>query len=176
MPDQFAGGRDPGARWCVVYTQPHHELRAKAHLRNQGFAVFLPLSRKTVRHARRFRAVLAPLFPRYLFVEVAVDRDQWSPIRGTYGVAHLIMDGDRPRRVPHGIVESLQELTDDRDVVHFEATLRTGESVRITTGAFAGLVGKLASLDAEGRVQVLLNVLGKDIVAKGTKVGLVPAA
>jgi len=176
MPDHAAGGRDPGARWCVVYTNLHHELRASAHLRNQGFAVFSPLHRKTVRHARRFRTALSPLFPRYIFVSVTVDRDHWTSIRGTFGVSHLIMDGDRPRAVPPGIVESLVAVTDDRDVVHFDTTMRPGQNVRITTGAFAGLVGELASLDSDGRVKVLLDVLGKQVVARGTKVGLVPAA
>jgi transcriptional antiterminator RfaH len=176
MPEFSAGGRDPGARWCVVYTQPHRELRAKAHLKNQDFRVFLPLHRKTVRHARRFRAVLAPLFPRYLFVQLTIGRDHWTPILGTYGVSNLVMEGDAPRRVPFGIVEALLDITDERDVVHLDDTLKAGDSVRITTGAFAGLIGKLASLDADGRVQVLLNVLGKDVVARGKKIGLVPAA
>ena len=176
MPDFRQGGRDLGARWCVAYTQPHRELRAKAHLRNQDFRVFLPLHRKTVRHARRFRAAMAPLFPRYLFVEIEIGRDPWSRIRGTYGISHLIMDGDQPRAVPFGIVESLLAIADERDVVHLDSTLQPGQTVRITTGAFAGLIGKLASLDADGRVQVLLDVLGKQVVARGVGVGLVPAA
>jgi transcriptional antiterminator RfaH len=176
MPDNRQGGPDLGARWCVVYTQPHRELRATAHLKNQRFSVFLPLHRKTVRHGRQFRAALAPLFPRYLFVEILVSRDQWSSIRGTYGVSHLIMDGDQPRAVPRGIVESLLRITDERGIVHLDETMRPGQTVRITTGPFAGLIGELASLDADGRVQVLLNVLGKEVVARGKRVGLVPAA
>lgn len=176
MPDNRQGGRDHGARWCVVYTQPHRELRASVHLKNQGFRVFLPLHRRTIRHARQFRVALAPLFPRYLFVEVLVGRDQWSSIRGTFGVSHLIMDGDQPRAVPPGVVESLLEFSDDRDVVHLDATMRPGQIVRITTGAFAGMVGKLAALGEDGRVKVLLDVLGIEVVARGMGVGLVPAA
>src|ERR1043166_6531453 len=107
MPNVSDSGRGGGVRWCVVHTQPHRELRAGVHLRNQGYRVFLPLHRNTVRHARQFRIALAPLFPRYLFVEILVGRDRWSCIRGTYGVSSLIMDGERPRAVPNGVVESL---------------------------------------------------------------------
>lgn len=177
MPDDRLGGRDLSVvRWCVVYTQPHRELRAASHLGNQGFQAFAPLHRKTVRHARQFRSSLAPLFPRYIFVQVLLGRDQWSKIRGTYGVSHLIMDGEQPRAVPRGVVEALLQAADDRGLVDLDSTLQPGQAVRLTTGAFAGLVGKLAALDPDGRVRVLLDVLGKEIVATGTNVGLVPAA
>jgi transcriptional antiterminator RfaH len=164
------------ARWCVVHTQPHRELRANLHLKNQGYRVFLPLHRNTVRHARQFRVALAPLFPRYLFVEILVGRDRWTPIRGTQGVSHLIMDGDRPRPVPAGVVESLLAIADEMGIVHLETAMRSGQAVRITNGAFAGLVGRLATVDGNGRVKVLLDVLGKEITASGTNLGLVHAA
>jgi transcriptional antiterminator RfaH len=136
----------------------------------------LPLHRNTVRHARQFRVALAPLFPRYLFVEVTIGRDRWSAIRGTFGVSHLIMDGDRPKAVPHGIVEALLAVTDDAGLVYLDATMRPGQKVRITSGPFAGLVGKLAATDGNGRVKVLLDVLGTEVMASGTNLGLVHAA
>lgn len=86
------------------------------------------------------------------------------------------MDGDSPRVVPPGVVERLIELSDSRSVVDFDKTFLPGESVRITNGPFSGLVGTLASLDDEGRVEVLLDILGKATVAKGADLGLVPAA
>ncbi len=164
------------ARWCVVHTQNHRELRASHHLKAQGYRVFLPLHRNTVRHARQFRVALAPLFPRYLFVAILVGHERWSSIRGTYGVSSLVMDGDRPRTVPPGVVESLLAIADEMGVVHLDATMRAGQAVRITTGAFAGLVGKLAAVDGNGRVKVLLDVLGKQVTASGTNLGLVHAA
>jgi transcriptional antiterminator RfaH len=177
MPEISQGGRGRDAvRWCVVQTQAHCELRAAAHLRNQSFKVFLPLHRKTVRHARQFRAVLAPLFPCYLFVAIAIDRDRWTSIKGTVGVVRLLMEGDLPRPVPRGVVEGLGAIADAHGIVRLDSTILPGDTVRITTGAFAGLVGKLASLDANGRVSVLLDVLGKEVVATGTNVGFVPAA
>src|SRR5205823_331150 len=121
---------------------------ASVHLKNQGYRVFLPLHRNTVRHARQFRIALAPLFPRYLFVEILVGRDRWSAIRGTYGVSNLIMDGERPRGVPNGVVEALLAVADHTGIVHLDGTMRPGQTVRITNGVFAGLVGRLATVDA----------------------------
>ena len=56
------------ADWYVVNTQPRAESRAKHHLELQGFGVFCPRYRKTVRHARKTKSAFAPLFPNYLFV------------------------------------------------------------------------------------------------------------
>jgi transcription antitermination factor NusG len=136
----------------------------------------LPLVRKTIRHARTFYSRATPLFPRYLFVELVIGRDRWTSIRGTVGVAHLMMDGDLPRAVPEGVVETFLKAVDPDGFITFEPTLQAGEQVRLVSGPFAGLVGKLVSLDPNGRVRVLLDVLGTQISVTSNRVGLVPAA
>ena len=51
-------------RWFLVHTLPRSELRARLHLEAQGFRTHLPRYSKTIRHARQFRTVRAPLFAR----------------------------------------------------------------------------------------------------------------
>ena len=80
-------------RWYVVRTQPHREARAYYQLQNQNYQVFLPRFPKSRRHARKFDTVLAPLFPRYLFVGLDLTRHPWRSVNGTYGVEHLLMRG-----------------------------------------------------------------------------------
>src|SRR5712671_5217544 len=95
-------------RWFLVLAQPKGERKAQWHLKAQGFATYLPQIRKTVRHARQLRTVQAPLFPRYLFVILDLDRDRWLSVRSTVGVSHLITrEAGRPVPVPAGIVETL---------------------------------------------------------------------
>ena len=60
----------PISSWYVVQTQVHAERKAAAHLNRQGFATYLPAYMKRRRHARQVQNVIAPLFPRYLFVAV----------------------------------------------------------------------------------------------------------
>src|SRR5213594_3067034 len=74
-----------GERWYAVHTLPLRESYAQGHLRNQAFRTFLPKRRKTVRHARRLRAVEAAFFPRYLFVVLDLARHQWRSVNGTFG-------------------------------------------------------------------------------------------
>lgn len=166
---------DPARRWFVVYTQPHREARALVHLTHQGFRSFLPRYTKTIRHARQFRVVTAPLFPRYLFVELNLDRDQWRSVNGTFGVSHMIMDGDRPKPILSNAVDDLMTFVDPTGVVSLVPTLRPGERVRLVTGPLAGQIGELLTLDDGGRVKVLLDILGKQTTVRADRAGLVPA-
>ena len=128
-----------------------------------------------MRHARQFRTSLQPLFPRYMFAQVTIGRDRWTSIRGTYGVSSLMMDGDVPRAVPPGVVERLLEVADAAGVVNLEPRMQPGQLVRVSSGPFAGLVGTLSKLDDNGRVKVLLDVMGKQVAVTAAHVGLVPA-
>jgi transcriptional antiterminator RfaH len=156
-------GRGAGARWYVVHTRPRMEAVAEANLAAQGFEAFLPAIFKTVRHARKFRTVRAAFFPRYLFVRLDLERQRWRSVAGTIGVAHFVMEGERPKPALGGIVEDLIAMTGSEGVIAFAAILETGDRVQILAGPFAGCLGELARLDDQNRVRVFLEVLGGKI-------------
>lgn len=147
-------------RWYVAGSLTQQESRAEFHLLQQGFRIFLPRMTKTVRHARKLRTVKSPLFPGYIFVVLDVHRDRWRSVNGTFGVASLIMAGEKPLPVPFGVVEELLDYTDEFGVVRLDRKLREGQAVRVTSGPFAGAMGCLERLDAKGRVRVLLDIMG----------------
>ncbi len=151
-----------GPRWYVVQSRPHKELYAATNLQNQAFRTFIPKISKTVRHSRRTKTVLAPLFPRYLFVSLDFSRDRWRSVRGTFGVSCLVMDGDRPRPTPRGLVEQLIATTSETNGVDFRDRLVLGQNVRFLTGPFAEKIGRLVSLNDADRVAVLLEILGAE--------------
>jgi transcription antitermination factor NusG len=151
----------PGERWHVAMTLPHKERLATANLANQQYRSFLPLHLVTRRHARQFRTELAPVFPRYVFVILDVERKRWRSVNGTIGVQSLITDGERPLAVPPGIVETLIQSSDSRGALGYETeVLAVGDRVRLLAGPFAGSLGVLQRLDGAGRVQLLLECLG----------------
>ena len=151
-----------GPRWYVVQSRPHKELYAATNLQNQNFRTFIPRIGKTVRHARRSKTVLAPLFPRYLFVSLDLTRDRWRAVRSTFGVSCLVMDGDRPRPAPQGLVEQLIATTSGTGGIDFRERLVLGQAVRFLTGPFADKIGRLVHLDDTDRVAVLLEILGSE--------------
>ena len=153
-------GMADSTRWYAASTLPHREARAALQLENQGFRAFLPKRVKTIRHARRLMDVTAPLFPRYIFVELDLTRQPWRSVNGTFGVSSLIMQGERPHPVLPGIVETLLASADGDGIVQFHEDLEIGSTVRLLAGPFADELGVLARLDDKGRVRVLLEIMG----------------
>jgi transcription elongation factor/antiterminator RfaH len=152
-----------GERWYVVRTQPHREAQAARQLENQAFRVFLPRILRSRRHARKFETILAPLFPRYMFIALDLRRDRWRSVNGTFGVDRLLMRAGEPEPVPHGLVEQLSEAAAADGMVRCGPALTPGQNIRVTAGPFAELMGTLDQLDDQGRVRVLLDILGGKI-------------
>ena len=150
-------------RWYVVRTQPHREAQAAQQLENQDYRVFLPRFLKSRRHARKFETVLAPLFPRYMFIVLDLGRDRWRSVNGTYGVDRLLMRSGEPEAVPQGLVEQLTEAASADGVARSGPALKEGQSIRVTAGPFAELLGTLERLDDQGRVRVLLQIMGGSV-------------
>jgi transcription elongation factor/antiterminator RfaH len=164
-------------RWYVVYCRLHSEKRAALNLARQGFRAFLPLCTKTIRHARQFRTVEAPFFDRYLFVELQLDRDRWRSVNGTFGVSHLVMEGEKPKPVRPGIVEEMQSAADGRGAIAAAAKLSPGQPVRFASGPFAGMIAELVTMNDDQRVAVLLDMLGTQtsVAFAAAEVSLLPA-
>ena len=166
--DAFAASFEPAPvlplgeaeRWYVARTLPQRELHAARQLTNQGFRIFVPRYWKNRRHARKVETISAPLFPRYIFVVVDRSRDRWRSINGTLGVDRLLMYGGEPQPVPHGVVENLITAADLDGNVRFDFHLKEGQTVKVMAGPFVDLVGQLERLDDNGRVRVLLEILG----------------
>jgi transcription antitermination factor NusG len=152
-----------GERWYAVHTLPYAEKKAAAQLENQQFRAFLPKRRKTIRHARKLSTVVAPFFPRYLFVALDLNRQCWRSVNGTLGVSSLVMGGERPIAVPRGVVESMLAAADADGLLRVWSNLTIGSTVRLAAGPFAEQLGILDRMDETGRVRVLLEILGRQV-------------
>jgi transcription antitermination factor NusG len=148
-------------RWYVAVTEPGKEGLAVRNLEQQSFRSMCPRFRKTRRHARRTHEVLAPLFPGYVFVSFDVDNDPWRSINGTLGVRRLIsFDPARPQPMPEAAMTQLMGRCDDGLVTRLIGGVRAGDAVKVISGPFAGQLAAVESLDAKGRVRILLDILG----------------
>ena len=176
MTQQTHRDNEASPRWYVVHTQPACEDRASMRLTAQGYQIFCPRLRKTVRHARKSESKLVPLFPGYLFLRLDIARDRWRAVNGTRGVIRLLAQGDTPQTVPAGIVEELQAHVDRHGALVWTPPLSAGQRVRITEGPFEDFVGTLQRLDGTDRVLVLLDLLGRSVPATLRCGVLAPAA
>lgn len=151
-------------RWYVAQTQPRAEERARVNLERQGFTTYLPRYRRAVNHARRRSTVFAPLFPGYIFVHLDLLGAPWRAINGTFGVSHIVCHADIPAPLPDGIVQVIREREDDDGcVIVNPPSFRTGQSVRIVSGALADCLGLFERMADRDRVILLLDLLGRRV-------------
>lgn len=169
------GDRAPErGRWYAVQAQYRKEQFAQTNLENQGFEAFVPQFRRTVRHARQTRTVLAPLFPGYLFVRLDLARHRWRSVQGTFGVLRLVTDGHRPLPAPRGLVEAMMDMLAECGTSS-AVRLASGDIVRILNGPFAELIGRLVTMHDSGRADVLLEMLGSQRTISVGSDSLIPA-
>jgi transcriptional antiterminator RfaH len=152
-------------QWFVVHTQPFKESEAYQNLLAQGFDAYLPKFKKTRRHARKVEEISSPLFPRYVFVGIDLDIDQWRSIQGTRGVSYLVQMNNRPAAIANDIIGGLMDREDREGLVPIEniCLFVKGEKVRILDGAFKDNVAIFDKMDDKQRVQLLLLCLGREV-------------
>ncbi len=151
--------------WAVVHTRAKEEHRAATHLRQQGFSVYFPRFKKVTRHARRVSEVLAPLFPRYLFIRLDIEIDSWHSIHHTRGVSSLVMYGEKPAIVEDSIIEALQSNESDKGAVSLSSLIAFDEkqTLKVIDGSFKGYSGNFEKMLDKDRVSLLLNLLGRTV-------------
>jgi transcriptional antiterminator RfaH len=149
--------------WYVVFSRPRQEKVAKANLDRQGFRTYLPMIKHPKRRRGRWVDVIEPLFPRYLFIELEFGEQDISPVRSTFGVVDFVRFGLWPASAPGGFVESLIADEDPVLACHCIGTqpFKQGDRVTIVAGPLAGTSAIFEEPTGEGRVALLLELLGR---------------
>jgi transcriptional antiterminator RfaH len=153
-----------GKSWYLVYTKPRQEVLAQENLVRQGYGVYLPKVRQIRRRRGRQEAVVEALFPRYLFIHLDTQSDNWGPIRSTFGVASLVRFGSDPAQVPDELVAHLKAQEGQEGLHEWaEAKMKVGDRVRVAEGPLKGVEGILLAKTGQERVMLLLEMLGKEV-------------
>ena len=145
--------------WYLVQSKPNQEELAQENLDRQGYHTYLPRTPVRRKKGGRVTRVIAPMFPRYLFIALNQTDDNWAPIRSTIGVSTLVRFGMLPARVPTQLVDNLKKKENSEG---YHPTQKKefdeGEVVRIAEGPFEGYEAIFSAKQAEDRVLVLLKV------------------
>lgn len=154
--DRVSKGIEGMAGWYLVQCKPRQDERAQCNLRNQGFVCYRPVRRVQKVRQRRRVSVVESLFPGYLFIRLDRLQDNWSSIRSTRGVSHIVSFAKEPARVPAALINQLK--TSESDCIE-HAAFRAGDHVRIIEGAFSELEAIYLREDGSERAILLLNLL-----------------
>ena len=150
--------------WYVVTTKPNGERTAEANLKRQGFVTYLPQMMVTRRHARRVERVKRPLFSCYLFVKLDPATARWRSINGTFGVRHILTNDGRPQAIDPQLVTALVAKEED-GVIDATTRFAVGDAVQVCGGPLDMQIGKILTADDAGRVRLLLQIMGGEVIS-----------
>jgi transcriptional antiterminator RfaH len=127
--------------------------------------VYYPRLLRPTQRRGRWTDLVASLFPRYLFLRLAVGHQAMGPVRSTVGVANIVRFGYDCAVVPDAVIADLRTRADSETGLHRlqgRAPLTPGSNVRVVGGLFDGLEGVFQRKSGRERVVLLLELLGRD--------------
>jgi transcriptional antiterminator RfaH len=144
--------------WACAQLETGRLAVALHYLGLNGFETYTPrILERRIMPTRRAE-VATPLFPGYTFVAIEL---QWHAARRCPGVVKLILDGERPARVPMSVIDDLRGRERNGYVVLPKVRgLERGDKVKITAGPFANQLALFDGMKGSERVLVLLALLG----------------
>jgi transcriptional antiterminator RfaH len=156
--------------WIVARTKVWREGWAAENIARQGLEFYLPRIAESYiprgRHTKLLRMV--PLFPTYIFVRRT---DDWRRLLSTFGLSGVLLRGDNPDTMSDEGIKALKAREDKDGVVILprgKALVHgdlVGSKVRIVQrgGVYHDYVGLCKGLNSKGRVQVLLDFMGRKV-------------
>ena len=149
--------------WYLIVTKAQSEFKAQENLLRQGYETYLPLVQKSRRRNGKNVKRTEAFFPRYLFIYLDKETDNWLPIRSTIGVAGLVRFGGMPAVVPENMITNLKNNENEFGLQAFEKKeLKQGDKVEIIGGHFQGYKAVYQKMKSTDRVSVLLDIVGKN--------------
>ncbi len=149
--------------WYLVVTKPQSEFKAQENLLRQGYETYLPLVQTSRRRNGKNIKRTEAFFPRYLFISLDKETDNWAPIRSTIGVAGMVRFGGMPAVVPEAMIDNLKKSENEFGLQLFEKKkLKLGDKVEIIDGPFEGYKAIYQKIKSADRVSVLLDIVGKN--------------
>jgi transcriptional antiterminator RfaH len=155
---------EPILHWYLIHTKPLAERVAQINLERQGYCTYLPQARQRRRGRQERCARTSALFPRYLFLRLAVGLQSLQPIYSTVGVSTIVRFGARCAIVRDELIDKLRSRADPISGFHaLEApSFVPGSHVRIKAGPFCGIDGIFERQDGTERVTILIRLLGQE--------------
>ncbi len=152
-------------RWFCLRSQAKREHLAAANLGDRvQVEVFAPRIRTVhnSRHGLQLNATEA-LFPGYLFARFAYP-DQVRHVLSTNGVTGIVAFGGQPPPIADHVIDCLRDEVVQAGRSPIAPVFEEGAWVRILSGCFRFLEGRVVQFDPRTeRVRLLLTLLGSEV-------------
>jgi transcriptional antiterminator RfaH len=140
--------------WAVIQCKPGRERWVRFFLLKWlHLECYLP----RIKHRKRTQA----LFPGYCFVQI---ENRWFDILRQPYVIRLLMNGERPARIPNEFIDNLYKRERNGFVkLPQPPKFRRGQPVKVIRGTFNGMAGIHDGMSGRDRERVLLELLGRKV-------------
>lgn len=157
-------------RWYVVNTYAGHENRVKENLEKRvetmgiSDSLFrIVVAEEPVIEIKNGKQVdkMQNMFPGYIFVEMKMTDEAWYVVRNTPGVTGFIGSsggGAKPFPVSPVEMESILRRMGQSDK-KIDVDFTVGDTVRILTGPFSGMEGRINGMNDQTQVASVLTML-----------------
>jgi transcription antitermination factor NusG len=152
--------------WFVIWTESRAEKKVEARIAALGLSPWLPTVKERHRWSDRWRQVVCPLFPGYLFVRTRAV--EWHKVLGTPGVLTVVKREGRPALLADGFVAGLRDAI-ERNGVAPEAVAEVvdyhpGDGVVIVQeGALKGVRGVVRERRSERQLVIWVSEIGRGV-------------
>lgn len=161
-------------KWYVVNTYSGHENKVKEKLEMRTvsmgmedyiFRVIVPEEKVIEEKNGVKKEKIKKLFPGYILVEMVMTDEAWFVVRNTPGVTGFIGSsgkGAKPFPLqPYEVDKILNDMGMSRLEVNTD--LKEGTLVKVISGPFSGMEGKVDSVDKDSnKLIVLLDLFGQE--------------
>ena|ERR1041385_7955405 len=146
-------------QWVVARIKRHKERWAAQNVLQQGGVPYLPMIPSIMKSGSRILAVARPLFPGYMFIQTS---ENWKHLLSTFGIIGIVLAGERPATISSQIIDDLKARENETGLVVLpKARFKSGQRVKVTSGAFVNYQGIYEGQSDKVRQQVLLDFLGR---------------
>ncbi len=164
--------------WYVVNTYSGHENKVKEKLEMRAstmgmedyiFRVVVP-EQKTIEVKDGVeKEKVTKMFPGYILVEMVMTDEAWFIVRNTPGVTGFIGSSGKGAKpfplTPQEVDKILGNMGMSRLDIGNE--IKEGDTVRVISGAFANMFGKVRSIDlASQKLEVALDLFGQETIVE----------
>ena len=150
--------------WYALYTKPCHEKQVSEHLRIREIEYFLPVYSSVSRWScGRVVARECPLFPSYLFVQMA--REERVKVLSAPGVLSIVGTSKGATALPSNEIETLRKGLNLHNASP-HPFLAVGERARIRSGSLAGMQGIVLYHKNSTRIVLTLELIMKSVAVE----------
>lgn len=158
-------------QWYVVNTYSGHENKVKEKLEMRASSMDMEdyILRVVVPETKEIdskgKEKVTKLFPGYILVEMVMTDEAWFIVRNTPGVTGFIGSSGKGAKpfplTPSEVDKILSSMGLSR--LDAKSELKEGESVKVISGPFEGMMGTIKSVDIENaKLEVSIDLFGQE--------------